>query len=183
MSRSRFIIEDLEVLKRNIAQLPRILGNETVDFFKENIDKQTDIHGKPYEGRRFTTAKQAPKKILKDRHNLYDSIKILSITPNEIIVGINDDEVPYAEAHNEGATIEITDKMRKYFWAMHYKLKGSKEDESNFYKNLALKKTAIKIPQRQFMGDSPELDKRLEAEIIKAISVEVVAKKPWWKFW
>lgn len=172
MSRnSRFIIEDLELLTKKVAQLPRILGNEAVDYFKEGIDKQTDVNGKPYAERRFTTAKQAPKKILKDRHNLYDSIKILSITPKEIVVGINENEVPYASAHNDGATIEISDKMRKFFWAMHAKLRGRGE-ESNFYRNLALKKTAIIIPQRQFIGDSPELERRLEAEIIKALTIQ-----------
>lgn len=179
MSRnSRFIIEDLELLKKKVAQLPRILGNEAVDYFKEGIDKQTDVNGKPYAQRRFTTAKQAPKKILKDRHNLYDSIKILSITPKEIVVGINESEFDkgadgktYPEAHNDGATIEISDKMRKFFWAMHAKLKGRGND-SNFYRNLALKKTAIKIPQRQFIGDSPELERRLEAEIIRALTIQ-----------
>lgn len=172
MSRnSRFIIEDLELLKRRMAQLPRILGNEAVEFFKEQIDEQKDVNGKPYDQRRFTTAKQAPKKILKDRHNLYDSIKILSISERAILVGINEAEVPYAEAHNEGASIEISDKMRKFFWAMHYKLTG-RGDESSFYKNLALKKTPIIIPKRQFIGDSPKLEQKLENAIIKALTIE-----------
>lgn len=165
----RFIVEDLEVLKNRLHQLPRMIGNEAVDFFKEQIDKQQDVSGKPYQERRFTTAKQAPKKILKDRHNLYDSIKILSITPQQIVVGINENEVPYAEAHNEGATIEISDKMRKFFWAMHNKLAGRGE-ESKFYKNLALKKTPIIIPKRQFIGDSPELESRIEKLIVEALS-------------
>lgn len=167
--KKQFITEDLEKLKTQLQRLPRLLGNEAVHFFQEQIDEQKDVKGKPYKQRPFETRKQSGKKILKDRHNLYDSIKILSITNKEIVIGVNEAEIPYAQAHNEGASIEISDKMRKFFWAMHYKLAGRGAD-ADFYKNLALKKTPIIIPKRQFIGDSPELERRIEQAIVEALT-------------
>lgn len=67
----------------------------------------------------------------------------------------------YAAIHNYGGTIQVTAKMKKYFW---YKYKATKDDS---WKWMALMKvgTQIRIPQRQFLGDHPEVRKRAEAVI------------------
>lgn len=86
---------------------------------------------------------------------------------------------PYAAIHNEGGTIIVTAKMKRYFWAKFYELAGKvkyKKDgstsrssvrlskQAEFYRNLALMKvgTKIKIPQRQFLGDAPEVENAIE---------------------
>ena len=74
----------------------------------------------------------------------------------------------YAAIHNEGGTItvKVTEKMRKYFWAMYYKTQDSR------YKWMALteKETlTIHIPKRQFIGESYTLNKQLEKLIIEEI--------------
>lgn len=82
---------------------------------------------------------------------------------------------PYASIHNEGGTITVTAKMKKYFWAMYYKSsgaigKGSKKRnerlsaEAQQWKNLALMKVGqkIKIEQRQFIGWHPSMKPRIE---------------------
>jgi len=33
--------------------------------------------------------------------------------------------MPYAAIHNEGGEITVTAKMKRYFWAMHYKAGGA----------------------------------------------------------
>ena len=65
----------------------------------------------------------------------------------------------YAAIHNYGGTITVTSKMKKFFW---YKYKATKDDS---WKWMALMKigTQINIPQRQFLGDHPEVRKRAEA--------------------
>ncbi|WP_314808577.1 phage virion morphogenesis protein [Capnocytophaga granulosa] len=84
--------------------------------------------------------------------------------------------VPYAQVHNNGGEIEVTAKMKRYFWAMYYKAtnasKGNKNNknlpaEALRYKALALKKVGDKlsIPKRQFIGDHPEV-KRMIDEIV-----------------
>lgn len=80
--------------------------------------------------------------------------------------------MPYAAIHNEGGEITVTDKMKRYFWAMYYKasgavVKGSKSKrnqristEADQWKALALMKvgTKMKIDQRQFIGHHPQVD-------------------------
>lgn len=67
----------------------------------------------------------------------------------------------YAAIHNYGGTITVTAKMKKFFW---YKHKATKDDA---WKWMALMKvgTQIRIPQRQFLGDHPEVRKRCDAII------------------
>lgn len=83
---------------------------------------------------------------------------------------------PYAAIHNYGGRITVTAKMKRFFWAKFYELSGriryrkdgkpSKSSQkysrqAEFYRNLALMKigSKIEIPQRQFLGDSPEVRK------------------------
>ena len=64
----------------------------------------------------------------------------------------------YAAIHNYGGTIRVTAKMKKYFW---YKYKVTKDDA---WKWMALMKVGsqIAIPQRQFLGDHPEVRRRAD---------------------
>jgi phage gpG-like protein len=90
--------------------------------------------------------------------------------------------LPYAEIHNEGGVITVTEKMKKYFWAMYYKnsnairydvkTKSAVYDaraqkltrEAAFWKKMALKKVGskIKVEQRQFIGPHREVDQCVE---------------------
>ena len=67
----------------------------------------------------------------------------------------------YAAIHNYGGTATVTARMKRFFW---YKYKATKDDA---WKWMALMKvgTRITIPQRQFLGDHPEVRKRAESVI------------------
>ena len=70
----------------------------------------------------------------------------------------------YAPVHNDGASIAVTSKMKRYFWARQIESRrryGDDSPEASFWKNMALKKagSSIRIPQRHFLGPSPEVDK------------------------
>lgn len=69
--------------------------------------------------------------------------------------------MPYASAHNEGAKITVTPRMKKFFWA---KYKSTKQD---MWKFMALKKagSVIVLPQRQFIGDGPDTARLIETVI------------------
>lgn len=64
----------------------------------------------------------------------------------------------YAAIHNEGGTITVTEKMKKYFWAMYAKTKLPS------YKRMALMKVGkkIKMPKRQFIGNHARVDRAVE---------------------
>lgn len=89
--------------------------------------------------------------------------------------------LPYASIHNQGGEIVVTAKMKKYFWAMHYKAGGaitttksgaeskSKRNvkltaEAEKWKNFALMKVGqkIKIQKRQFIGNHPDITKAVK---------------------
>lgn len=86
--------------------------------------------------------------------------------------------LPYASIHNQGGEVIVTAKMKKYFWAMHYKAGGairttSTGAQSRSRRNTALSAEAekwkrfalmpvgqkIKIQKRQFIGSHPEITK------------------------
>lgn len=101
----------------------------------------------------------------------------------------------YAAIHNEGGEITITRRMKRFFWAKYYEACGGiiysikrkkanntkknrqLSDEEEFYKSMALKKVGDKIiiPQRQFIGNSPETDKIIR-EIVEDKVQEFVSK-------
>lgn len=64
--------------------------------------------------------------------------------------------VPYAAIHNEGGTITVTRRMKKYFWYRYLLIAGSK----------------ITIPKRQFIGMHPEVEHSI-LEIAEANTKEI----------
>jgi len=89
--------------------------------------------------------------------------------------------VSYATIHNEGGEITVTDKMKRFFWAMYYKSAGAittkkNGEQSNSRRNqmltaeasrwkaMALLKVGskIKIQQRQFIGNHPNVNRAIE---------------------
>ncbi|MDY3352268.1 hypothetical protein PG357_09785 [Riemerella anatipestifer] len=85
--------------------------------------------------------------------------------------------MPYAEIMNNGGEITVTEKMKRFFWAMHYKASGGAKGkgqkakrlsiEAEQWKALALKKVGskIKIEKRQFIGQHPDVDRMIRAII------------------
>lgn len=84
--------------------------------------------------------------------------------------------LPYASVQNEGGTVVVTAKMKRFFWAMYYQTAGkiskrkdgstsnSKRNqgltiEAMQWKNLALMKVGqtVKIPERRFIGEHPRI--------------------------
>jgi len=150
-----------------------IAGSESVKFFKQSFvnDGFTDTALQPW---KKTTNPMAGKRTLfgnGEKGHLRDSIRKASEVPGRIIVESDSD---YAEIHNNGGTITVTKAMKAHFWKLYYELSNqktysvkSKAESKNkrnttinakaeFCKRMALMKlgSKIKIPKRQFMGDS-----------------------------
>lgn len=138
--------------------LPRKLAITAVNFFKRNFR----LGG--YVDTTFTKWKDSHngRTTMVKTGNLRRAIKKIYVTANRIVVGVAKN-IPYARIHNEGGTVPITPKMRRYFWAMYKKTGQDK------YKWMAItKKTHIEIPKRQFIGDDNKaIEKTLERQIIK----------------
>ncbi len=161
------------------------------DFTKKTLTdikvKLTDEFDKNFERKAFFDNKWDTTKYSNHRGSLMlrsgklrRSIRS-EITPNGITFSSS---MPYAQIHNEGGEIVVTEKMKRYFWAMHYKctnaVKPTKTgkaansqrtqrltEEAKQWRAMALKKTGskIKIPKRQFIGHHPDVDRFVKAII------------------
>ena len=155
---------------RKIAQevmkdLPKKAGEKALQFFLASFIKQgfTDTSFIPWVKRKDDLT----HKLLNQSYALKESIKItkadfenVEITAGE---GLN-----YAAIHNEGGTItvKVSAKMKRFFWYMYKKT----EDEKGKWMALTKKETlTIKIPKRQFIGESETLMSELDKMFIDRI--------------
>jgi hypothetical protein len=181
-------------LNKMMQQLPTKMGVVGVQFVNNNFRNEGFDDGglKKWDARGTLAQRSKGRSILVDTGQLRASIRILrKISPAagrgaSVIVGT---DKPYAQAQNEGATIQVTPKQRRFFWAMYYKNRkaadvhyayanatGKKakktkaklfaasdahDDAADIWKNMALAKE-ITIPKRQYIGQSQTLQKQLE---------------------
>lgn len=90
-------------------------------------------------------------------------------------------QVDYGGIHNEGGTITVTAKMKRYFWYRHALAKGARltkktgglrntkgnqalTREAEFWRNMALKKegSIIRMPARRWFGPDPNMERELK---------------------
>lgn len=173
---SRFDFPDFELTRTSIHDLfhhlPTWAGNSALNFFLDSFKKEgfSDREFKawkkrrqPIEGRNLLVGKGSGK--------LRRSLRVrIGADYFEVYT-----DMPYAQIHNEGGTIEqeITERQRKYFWAQYYReKKAGNTEKSNMFKRMALTKKAsftIKIPKRQFMGKSEKFNQKLLAHVERGI--------------
>ena len=196
----RMVSKIKEQVEREVNdRLPRKVGIIAVQHFKQNFRDSGFLDGglRPWkksqrELRGGLGASARYKTLTSARNHLMSSTQA-HIGRGEVSI---ENPVPYAVIHNEGGTIvsnpTITPKMRKYAWAMAYKLSGRKRgstgkrgkraggsreaipEEAKKWMALALtKKTKLKIrakmPKRQFIGESRELVEKVNKEVNDSI--------------
>ncbi|KAA6347833.1 hypothetical protein EZS27_004698 [termite gut metagenome] len=160
--------------------LPIKVGNLAKAHFQDNIRQESFTnngkHPWPKTKRQQAGGKYAAENygaLLSSRNHLYSSIKYI---PSDYGVKVSN-ELKYAPLHNWGGTTHpnVTPKMRKWAWRNYFEQTGIKKsdskkekkekaesasDNAKKWKALALtkkEKLDVKIPQRQFLGESKEL--------------------------
>lgn len=181
---SSFLILKITTVMENPSSkaiIHRILKDiqvELGDEFDKNFERQA-FFSEAWARRKSPT--RPGGHILVDTGQLRRSITS-RVTDHSVIFSTS---LPYAAIHNEGGDIVVTAKMKRFFWAKYYatsgafvrKKNGEKRKtkknaqlttEAEFWKCLALMKVGkkIKIPRRQFLGISPEVEKSVH-EIIE----------------
>ena len=175
-------------------RLPVLIGRMAKDHFQNNFRLQGFLNNGltrwPETRRQQSGGKSAASQygpLLSGRNHLFASIKYSPADASVIIAN----DLLYAPLHNWGGSTHpaVTDKMRRFAWAMFYKEAGIKRAKSgktkkkkmaaaaenpraSRWKALALtKKTKlnIRIPQRQFIGDSRELSDKVQQKITTEI--------------
>lgn len=182
--------KDLGQLRNHLnRRVPGVAGQELVNFFKRNYRRggyeDGGFHAWKVTKRQLSGMKGAEGKYLPlhSRRNALFSAIAYKTGDGWVSVFNN---TPYADIHNDGGTITIrlTDKMRRFFWAMYYKAngirrttggKGRKKAKTKAamvaeqYKWMALTKRktfAVRIPQRKFIYDCKEV-RGIVKELVK----------------
>lgn len=178
-------------------RMPVIAGRMAKDHFQDNFRQggfvNGGLHPWPKARRLSSGGTDAASKygtLLSGRNHLFSSIKYM---PSDYRVKVAD-ELVYAPVHNWGGTVSVTvtDRMRRFAWAKFYKAAGrarkaataqkksrkrtregqAGNSQASFWKGLALtkkKKLNIRIPRRQFLGESEELTKKINERIEKEV--------------
>lgn len=159
MTQNSDITKELEQkMKRFIKLTLKDISVELGDEFDRNFERQAFFNEK-WARRKYND--DETRGLLTRTGTLRRSIKAES-TDYSIIFS---SDVPYASIHNEGGTITVTRKMKKYFWYLYRQLtdnyKREPTTEAEFCKRMALKRTGSKItiPKRQFIGMHPEVER------------------------
>ncbi len=154
--------------KQVLLRAPVILGNDALNFFLDSFKRQAWIGNsiEPWQPRK-TVTKWGPTKrnkgraILIDTGRLRRSIRVTKASEGMLIIGT---DVPYAKAHNEGVRMGYIQSVK----AFTRKTKKGKTIEVKAH----TRKLDMRLPKRQFMGQSPiltkQLARRLTAELMKA---------------
>ena len=174
----------------------RILKDIAIDLgdqFDQNFERQA-FFSRAWERHRSP--------VRKGGHILVDSVglrrSIMKRVTEDSITFVTTE--PYAAIHNEGGEIVVTERMKRYFRARFYEAQGGftrKEGKparplsdggfyawtsgmqlnevAEFWRCMALMKVGrtIKIPRRQFLGNSPEVE-RMVTDIIERNLTEFI---------
>lgn len=172
MAENNFPVPDFNAFIKQVKRDVFIIAEHvSVAHFKESFEKGgfTDTSFKAWDNRVDPDYRPGGKLMIATRY-LQDSIEKADQGPSHITIG---SYAQYAEIHNEGGIINIpiTPKSRKFFWMMFKKTGVEK------WKWMALtkkNKITVKMPQRQFMGESvvmmDTMDKELKQHIAKRFS-------------
>ena len=166
-------------------EIPRKAAVVAKNHFRQNFRDSGFMNNGLHEWKETKRQKAGdPRKPLtSERDHLMSSIEAVG-APGLVTV-VN--PVPYARIHNEGGTIHsqptITPKMRKMAWAKAYSIAGVSKggklpkdlpEEARKWRALALTKKEklnikIKMPRRQFIGESKELRVKINQIIINKL--------------
>ena len=164
---------DIDAQVREIfGRILRDIQVELGDEFDRNFERQA-FFSEAWERRRSPLRPGAA--LLSGTGNSTLRKSVRSEIRDNSIVFIYSHQV--AAIHNEGCEIKVTERMKRFFWHKYYSATGSfgrkkdgsrrndkrslqLSDEADFWKAMALMKVGskIRIPQRKFLGTSPEVE-------------------------
>lgn len=147
-------IAKLNRLQKLYVKFPKLAGTEAVNFSKERfrLKNWLDRSREKWEPRKRvgSTKKKRKGSLMMVSGRLKRSIKKIRQTRNSVTIGT---DVPYARIHNEGGEIKKTVKVRK-----HTRVRSGRKTKVKAH----VRQMNTSIPQRQFIGDSAILLRRVE---------------------
>ena len=148
-----------------LSKAPRALGSIAVSFFKQSFRNQgfTNDTLEPWKPR--SGNKDNGRAILVKSGRLRNSIRIVKADTSVIIIGT---DVPYAKIHNRGYVGGVTVKAHhrtKISKVLVYNIKSKKGrtvKTDTGRSQIQSFTRRIRMPKRQFMGNSAQLNKLIK---------------------
>jgi phage gpG-like protein len=148
-------------------RVPLLAGNEAVNFTLDNFRLQ-GFMGATFQSWRprkvsWQKNKRPGRNLLIDGGRLRRSIRIVSMSFDYVSIGT---DVKYARAHNEGVNgLGVIQTVKGF-------------DRKNGSKVSAhTRRIVMRIPKRQYMGDSPYLQQRIKRVVSYAFMKEIPTLK------
>ena len=133
--------------------LPQLVAEEAKEY------SRTRFSEKAFDGRPWPelSPKYKPKRgtMLVRSGKLQGSVRVARVTPQKVVIAAGNSKVPYAQVHNEGFTGSVVVKAH----TRKLKKRGKKKKRTVEVRSHTRK---MNIPQRQFMGNCPELERKLK---------------------
>tara|TARA_R110002012_G_scaffold94083_2_gene227969 strand:- start:1019 stop:1531 length:513 start_codon:yes stop_codon:yes gene_type:complete len=139
-------------------QAPGIISKTAVEYYKESFRKKA-FDGKPWPA---MSKGYKPKRgsLMVRSSKLLNSIRDTMTTAERVVISAGNSKVPYAKIHNEGGVINRASRselfIRNRNKANNRFRKGTKSGRGSTFKSFT-----ARMPQRQFMGYSFELNERI----------------------
>jgi len=151
MEPAQGIAQLMRQFKGAALRLPIIIGNEAVNFTLDNFRLQ-GFMGNSFQRwlpvkKNSWGKKKRGNTILVSSGRLRRSIRVVHLNADSVTIGT---DVKYARAHNEGMRLGLIQTVEGF----------SRKNGSNVKGHT--RKVDMRIPKRQFMGNSPYLNARLK---------------------
>ena len=156
------IIKEVEArVKATLKTLPNLVGNEVVNFAKDNFRRQGFL-GDRFEawpqrkasGAWGKTPRNKGRALLIDTGKLRRGTRVVSADWNAVKVG---NAIPYAKAHNDGARLGLIQTVKGH----QRKRRKGKRGAGAIQVKAHTRKVMMKMPQRRFLGKSQYLTRNI----------------------
>ncbi len=157
------LLKKVDAIKNILNRAPEAIGVIAVNHFKQNFERQgfVDDVKTPWQARKKDKGKDKGRAILRKSGRLANSLRVTRANTEEVAIGT---DVPYARIHNEGGEIKQAARS-ELFIRNRYKrgvkkgkfAKGKKKGRGFTYTD-----RVIRMPKRQFLGNSKNLNYKID---------------------
>ena len=177
---SEIVKAKMELLRKQVATLPGIVGNEVKNYTLDNFKRQGFLGDTFEPWRKRRSKKDGSRAILVKTGRLRRGFRVVRADWNAVVIG---NDVPYAKAHNDGyhGTVNVKAHSRNKF--SKAKVGTGKFTKSGSERMKTVQSVSgsgqvkahtrrMNLPRRRMIGQSQYLNSRLKrvalAHILKA---------------
>ncbi|MDR0364242.1 MAG: phage virion morphogenesis protein [Bacteroidales bacterium] len=160
-------IKKMDALATTYSRIPTEIATIAVNFSKERFREQAwlDETKEPWKprSRKRRGGKSRSQTLLVDTGRLKRSIRKIYVSESKVIIGT---DVPYAQIHNDGGIIQETVTVKTHNRKEHTRNRAGRTERVRAHTvNAHRRSINVRIPKRQFIGNSYALERRMYLHI------------------